>query len=46
VLALTYAVRALQRPWLGTGSVLVDLLVLAGMFLVAGALSTRLFRSA
>lgn len=44
-LPLTYAVRALQDPWLGTGSNRPELLVLAAILVVAGALSVRLVRS-
>jgi ABC-2 type transport system permease protein len=46
LLPLTYAVRALQRPWLGSAAATTDLLRLAGMLLVAVVLSLRLFRSA
>jgi ABC-2 type transport system permease protein len=45
LLPLTYAVRALYDPWLGLASEATDLLVLAGILLVAGTLSVRLFRS-
>lgn len=45
VLPLTYAVRALQGPWLGGGSSPLDLLLLTGILLVAGTLSIRSFRS-
>ncbi|MGH2599732.1 MAG: ABC transporter permease [Dehalococcoidia bacterium] len=45
-LPLTYAVRALQDPWFGSGTHAGNLLLLAGILLVAGALSIRLFRSA
>lgn len=44
-LPLTYAVHALQDPWLGSGSSAGDLLLLAGILVVAGALSIRSFRS-
>jgi ABC-2 type transport system permease protein len=43
---LTYAVKALQQPWLGTGSDWSSLLILAAILLVAGSLSARLFRAA
>lgn len=45
LLPLTYAVRALQDPWLGSPSDATELLVLTGMLLGAGAPSVRLFRS-
>jgi ABC-2 type transport system permease protein len=45
-LPLTYVVRALQRPWLGAASGVGDLLLLAGLLVIAVALSLRLFRSA
>ncbi len=44
-LPLTYAVKALQEPWLDAGSNWRSLLVLAAILLVAGATSTRLFRT-
>jgi ABC-2 type transport system permease protein len=44
-LPLSYVVRALQDPWLGTGSNRPELLLLAGIMVVAGALSVRLARS-
>lgn len=44
-LPLTYAVRALQDPWLGRPTDRADLIVLSGILVVAGALSMRLFRS-
>lgn len=45
LLPLTYAVQALQDPWLGVASSASDLIVLVIILLVAGALSVRLFRS-
>lgn len=45
LLPLTYAVRALQDPWLGLASDATDLLALAGLLLIAGMLSVRLFRT-
>lgn len=41
VLPLTFAVRAIQQPWLGAPPKLLDLLLLAGMLAAAGALSAR-----
>jgi len=46
VLPLTYATRALQDSWLGSTSSSTDLLLLAGILVVAGALSIRALRSA
>jgi ABC-2 type transport system permease protein len=45
-LPLTYVVRALQDPWLGTGGNGTEILVLAAVLLVAGGLSIRLSRAA
>lgn len=43
----TYAVLALQQPWLGSGSAVADLVALCGIALVAGALAAwALLRSA
>jgi ABC-2 type transport system permease protein len=42
---LTYAVDALQQPWLGTGSNGRSLLILAAILLVAGTASARRFRT-
>jgi len=42
-LPLTYAVRALQHPWLGTQSSARDLLVLAAILVAAALLALRLF---
>jgi ABC-2 type transport system permease protein len=44
-LPLTYVVRAIQDPWVGASSDGADLLVLAGILLVAGVLSLRRLRS-
>ncbi len=44
LLPLTYATRALQEPWLGSGSSPVNLLLLGVILLVAATLATRLFR--
>jgi ABC-2 type transport system permease protein len=44
-LPLTYAVQALQDPWLGRPTDGTDVMVLAGILVVAGALSVRLFRT-
>jgi ABC-2 type transport system permease protein len=43
---LTYAVRALQDPWLGAGSGTADLIRLAVVAVVAGTLSVMTLRSA
>jgi len=43
---LTYAVRALQDPWLGAGSGTADLIRLAVVAVVAGPLSVMTLRSA
>jgi ABC-2 type transport system permease protein len=45
VLPLTHVVAALQDPWLDVGSGGMELLVLTGVLLVAGALSVRFSRS-
>jgi ABC-2 type transport system permease protein len=45
VLPLTHVVRAIQDPWVGAATRAVDVLVLAGILLVAGALSIRRLRS-
>lgn len=45
VLPLTFAVRVIQHPWLGSASEPLDLLVLAGVLVAAGALSTRAARA-
>ena len=45
VLPLTYAVRAIQHPWLGSPSAPLDLLPLAGILAAAGALSIRATRT-
>ena len=44
-LPLTYVVTALQDAWLGLGSSVTELLVLAGIVVVSGALSVRFSRS-
>jgi ABC-2 type transport system permease protein len=41
LLPLTFAVRAIQRPWLGLTVEPLDLLLLAGILAAAGALSAR-----
>lgn len=41
VLPLTFAVRVIQQPWLGTSPRLLDLLLLAGILAAAGVLSVR-----
>lgn len=45
-LPLTYAVRAIQHPWLGSASRPLDLLLLATILVVAGALALRAARTA
>jgi hypothetical protein len=45
VLPLTYVVTSLQDAWLGLGSSVTELLVLAGIVVVSGALSVRFSRS-
>ena len=40
-LPLTYAVRAIQQPWLGAAPRLLDLLLLTGILAAAGMLSIR-----
>ena len=45
VLPMTYVVRALQDPWLGSGNGATNLLVLAGILILATTLSIRRFRS-
>ena len=45
VLPLTYVVTALQDAWLGLGSSVIEILVLTGVVLVAGAFSVRFARS-
>jgi ABC-2 type transport system permease protein len=44
-LPLTYVVRAIQDPWVGAQARGLDVLVLAGILLVAGSLSLRRLRS-
>jgi hypothetical protein len=39
VLPLTRVVAAIQEPWLGTGSSLLELVVLSGLFAAAVALT-------
>jgi ABC-2 type transport system permease protein len=46
VLPLTHVVRALQYPWLGSGTGAANLLLLVGILLVATALSIRSLRTA
>jgi HAMP domain-containing protein len=41
ILPLTFAVRAIQRPWLGIGASATDFLLLAGMLVVAAGISAR-----
>ncbi len=41
LLPLTYAVRAVQSPWLGSGTDLLALLVLAGVLVLSSGLATR-----
>ena len=41
---LTHVVTALQDPWLGFGWSWGELLLLAGLLVVASAASARLFR--
>jgi hypothetical protein len=41
---LKHVILTLQDPWLGFGSNWAELLVVAGMLLVAALLSLRLFR--
>lgn len=45
LLPLTYAVQALQDPWLGVASSAIDLMVLISLLVVAGVLSVRMFRT-
>jgi ABC-2 type transport system permease protein len=45
VLPLTHVVRAIQDPWVGAQAREVDVLILVGIFLVAGTLSIRRLRS-
>ena len=45
VLPLTYVVTSLQDAWLGLGSSVIDILVLTGVILIAGAFSVRFARS-
>lgn len=45
VLPLTFAVRAIQQPWLGAAPRPLDLLLLAGILAVAGVLSSRALRA-
>jgi ABC-2 type transport system permease protein len=42
---LTYAVKALQQPWLGGGSNWPSLLILTAVLILAGTASARLFRA-
>ena len=44
-LPLTYVVRGIQDPWVGASSDPVDLLVLAGILVVAGGFSLRRLRT-
>lgn len=44
LLPLTYAVRAIQAPWLGGAPAATDLLLLGGMLLVATGLAARSLR--
>jgi ABC-2 type transport system permease protein len=46
LLPLTYAVRALQDPWLGSGSSTTDLALLAGILVIAAVVAVRRLRSA
>jgi hypothetical protein len=41
VLPLTFAVRAIQHPWLGSANKPLDLVLLAAVLAAAGALSIR-----
>ena len=43
---LTWAVQAVQSPWLGEDLSATSMLLLAAMLLVAGAVAIRRFRSA
>ncbi len=45
VLPLTFAVRAIQQPWLGSATRPLDILLLVGMLTAAGALSLRAART-
>jgi ABC-2 type transport system permease protein len=45
VLPLTYAVRAIQHPWLGSPTKPLDLLLLTGLLGAAGALAIRAART-
>jgi ABC-2 type transport system permease protein len=46
LLPLTYAVRSLQDPWLGSGSSTTDLALLAGILVIAALVAVRRLRSA
>jgi ABC-2 type transport system permease protein len=46
MLPLTFAVRAIEQPWLGASSSLLDLLLLASLLAVATLLCARALRSA
>ena len=46
VLPLTFAVRAIQAPWLGSPAAAIDLLLLAALLAVAATLSVRAARPA
>lgn len=45
LLPLTWAVRAVQEPWLGSDVGVTPLLLLAGMVIVAGLLAIRSLRA-
>jgi len=46
VLPLTFAVHAIQQPWLGAGTNPLDVLILGGLFLAAAGLSALSLRNA
>jgi ABC-2 type transport system permease protein len=45
ILPLTYAVRAIQQPWLGTATRPFDLLLLAALLAAAAAISARVSKT-
>jgi ABC-2 type transport system permease protein len=45
VLPLTYAVRAIQQPWLGSATRPLDLLLLAGLLTAAAGMSAHIART-
>jgi ABC-2 type transport system permease protein len=45
LMPLTFAVRAIQQPWLGAHPKPLDLLLLGGLLIAAAAMSARVLRS-